>query len=113
MYVGLEFGNPLTATTRVPGGGTVPGGGPTFQDGDLADPNISPYSSSLAHVAILLEKPAEMSNEVFYERAASIYNVIDNLVGAWMRFSVIRDGVNGVGFFLDEPFNLDNQRFRI
>ncbi len=113
MYLGLEFPDPLTATTRVPGGGTVPGGGPTFVDGDLADPAASPYSSSLAHVAILLEKPAEMSDAIFYERASSIYNVIDNLVGAWMRFSVIRDGVNGPGFFLDEPFNRDNQRFRI
>lgn len=113
MYLGLEFSNPLTATTYVPGGGTVPGGGPTFLDGDSADPNISPHASSLAHVAILLEKPTEMSESVFYERAGSIYNVIDNLVGAWMRFSVIRDGVNGTGFFLDEPNNLDNQRFRV
>lgn len=113
MYLGLEFPDPLTAITRVPGGGTIPGGGPVFVDGDLADPTISPYSSSLAHVAILLEKPAEMSESVFYERASSIYNVIDNLVGAWMRFSVIRDGVHGRGFFLDEPNNLDNQRFDV
>lgn len=113
MYLGLEFPDPLTATTRVPGGGSVPGGGPTFVDGNDADPNISPYSSSLAHVAILLQKPIEMSDPVFYERAGSIRNVIDNLIGAWMTYSVVRDGPNGKGFFLDESFNLDNQRFRI
>lgn len=113
MYLGLEFPDPLTATTYVPGGGTVPGGGPTFLDGDTVDANISPYASSLAHVAILLEKPMEMSEAVFYERASRIHNVIDSLMGAWMNYSVIRDGVNGRGFFLDEPNNLDNQRFRI
>ena len=113
MYLGLSFGDPLTATTYVPGGGTVPGGGPTFLDGDLVSPEVSPYASSLAHVAILLEKPANMSDDEFYERAGGIYAEVDNLLGAWMRFSVIRDGVHGAGFFLDEPFNLDNQRFRI
>lgn len=113
MYLGLEFQNPLTAVTYVPGGGTVPGGGPTFIDGALADPNISPFSSSLAHIVILLEKPAEMSEIVFYERSSLIYGVVDNLVGAWVKFSVIRDGVHGKGFFLDEPNNLDNQRLRI
>ena len=113
MYLGLSFSDPLTATTRVPGGGTVPGGGPTFVDGDLAGPMISPYSTSLAHVAILLAKPAEMSEDLFYKRAGSIYDVVDNLIAAWMRFSVVRDGPNGKGFFLDEPNNLDNQRFRV
>lgn len=113
MYIGLEFPDPLTTITRVPGGGTVPGGGPTFVDGDLADSSISPYSSSLAHVAILLTKPMDMSESLFYERASGIYNVVGNLVGAWMKFSVIRDGVNGKGFFLDQSNNLDNHRFRI
>jgi len=113
MYLGLEFANPLTAKTRVPGGGTVPGGGPTFSDGDLADPAVSPYSSSLAHVVILLAKPDDMTNVLFYERASLIYGVVDNLVGAWMRFSVVRDGPHGRGIFCDEPFTLDNQRFRI
>lgn len=113
MYLGLSFPDPLTATTRVPGGGSVPGGGPTFVDGDDADPAISPYSSSLARIAILLQKPIEMSEPVFYERAGSIRGVVDNLIGAWMGYSVIRDGPNGVGFFLDEPNNLDNQRLRV
>lgn len=113
MYIGLEFPSPLTAITRVPGGGTVPGGGPTFVDGNDADPLISPFSSSLAHVLILLQRPLDMSETLFYTRSASIHGVIDNLIGAWMKFSVIRDGVNGPGFFLDESFNLDNQRFRV
>jgi hypothetical protein len=113
MYLGLSFGDPLTATTYVPDGGTIPGGGPTFLDGNLVPPEISPYASSLAHVAILLEKPVGMSEDEFYDRAGGIYGEVDNLLGAWMRFSVIRDGVNGIGFFLDEANNLDNQRFRI
>lgn len=113
MYVGLEFPDPLTATTYVPGGGSVPGGGPTFLDGNLAGPTVSPYASSLAHVVVLLEKPAEMSEDTFYGKAAQIYEDMDNLIGAWMGFEWVRDGVNGAGFYLDEEANLDNQRFDV
>lgn len=113
MYKGLEFPDPLTAITYVPGGGTVPGGGPTFLDGNLVGPTGSPYASSLAHVIVLLEKPIEMTEDVFYGKAAQIYDDMDNLIGAWMGFDWVRDGVNGAGFYLDEDNNLDNQRFDV
>ena len=111
MFVKLEFSDPLTATTHVPGGGTVSGGGPTFLDGDNADPAISPYASSLGYVAILLQRPTNMTIELFYERAGRIYEEMDNLLGAWMDFDWVNDGPNGAGFYLDEERNLDNQRF--
>lgn len=110
MYQGLIFTDPMDATTYVPGGGSVPGG-PTFLDGNLIGPSMSPYASSVAYMAIKLVKPAEMSEAEFYERAATIYDEVDGLVGAWMDFGWFRDGPNGPGFFLDEPNNLDNQRF--
>jgi len=110
MLIKLEFSDPLTATTYVPGGGNVPGG-PSFSDGDLADPAISPYASSLGYVAILLQRPANMTIELFYERAGRIYEEMDNLIGAWMDFDWVNDGPNGAGFYLDEERNLDNQRF--
>ncbi len=111
MFVKLEFSDPLTATTYVPGGGSVSGGGPTFLDGDNADPNISPYASSLGYLAILIQRPANMTIELFYERAGRIYEELDNLLGAWMDFDWVNDGPNGAGFYLDEDYNLDNQRF--
>lgn len=113
MFVKLEFSDPLTATTYVPGGGSVSGGGPTFLDGDNADPAISPYASSLGYVAILLQRPANMTIELFYERAGRIYEEMDNLLGAWMDFDWVNDGPNGAGFYLDDERNLDNQRFDV
>jgi len=111
MYVGLEFPDPLTSVTYVPGGGSVSGGGPTFLDGNAVPAGISPWASSLAYVAIKLEKPGNMSEVDFYDKAVQIYNDMDNLVGAWMGFDWVRDGPNGAGFYLDEEHNLDNQRF--
>ena len=110
MFVGLKFSDPTEATTYVPGGGAVPGGGPAFLDGDLADPRISPYASSLGYVAILLQRPKNMTVELFYERAGRIYEDMNNLLGAWMDFDWVNDGPNGAGFYLDEDYNLDNQR---
>ena len=111
MFVGLKFSDPTEATTYVPGGGAVPGGGPAFLDGDLADPRISPYASSLGYIAVLLQRPANMTVELFYERAGRIYEDMNNLLGAWMDFDWVNDGPNGAGFYLDEDRNLDNQRF--
>ena len=113
MFVGLKFSDPTEATTYVPGGGAVPGGGPAFLDGDLADPRISPYASSLGYVAILLQRPENMTVELFYERAGRIYEDMNNLLGAWMDFDWVNDGPNGAGFYLDEDYNLDNQRFDV
>lgn len=111
IYVDLVFTDPLDATTYVPGGGSVPGGGPTFLDGDLIGPFMSPYASSVAYMAILIEKPDSMSDNTFYALAARVYDDVDGLIGAWMDFDWVRDGGNGAGFYLDENFNLDNQRF--
>ena len=113
MFVGLKFSDPTEATTYVPGGGAVPGGGPAFLDGDLADPRISPYASSLGYVAILLQRPENMTVELFYERAGRIYEDMNNLLGAWMDFDWVQDGPNGAGFYLDQDYNLDNQRFDV
>ncbi|MRG98201.1 putative phage tail protein [Polyangium spumosum] len=110
IYQGLVFTDPMDATTYVPGGGSVPGG-PTFLDGNTIDPQLSPYYSTVAYVAILLAKPDSMSEEEFYALAGRIYEDADNLFGAWVAFDWIRDGVNGAGFYLDEDNNLDGQRF--
>jgi len=110
IFVKLEFTDPMDATTYIPGGGFVPGG-PTFLDGNLIGPEMSPFASSVGHVAIVISKPQEMSTNEFYTKAASLYESANNLIGAWMRFDWVNDGQNGPGFYLDEDANLDNQRF--
>ena len=112
MFVGLKFSDPMEATTYVPGGGSVPSG-PTFLDGELIGDTMSPYASSLGYVAILIRRPANMTIELFYERAGRIYEEMDNLLGAWMDFDWVNDGPNGAGFYLDDERNLDNQRFDV
>lgn len=113
MFVGLKFSDPTEATTYVPGGGSVPGGGPTFLDGELIGADMSPYASSLGYVAVLIRRPANMTVELFYERAGRIYEEMDNLLGAWMDFDWVQDGPNGSGFYLDDENNLDNERFDV
>lgn len=110
MFVDLAFMSPSQAVSYVPGGGSIPGG-PTLLDGAVLGDQMSPFTSTLGYLTILLHKPASMSDVEFYDRAGSIYDEIDGLVGAWMDFAWVRDGVNGAGFYLDEDFNLDNQRF--
>ncbi|MDI3282105.1 putative phage tail protein [Polyangium sp. 15x6] len=112
VYQGLVFTSPLEATAYCPGGGTIDGG-IVLLDGDTIDPQLSPYYSTVAYVAILLAKPDSMSEEEFYATAGRIYEDADNLFAAWVAFDWVRDGVNGAGFYLDEDFNLDNQRFDI
>jgi len=110
IYQGLAFTDPTDAITYIPGGGVIPGG-PTLLDGNALLPNASPYLSTLAYVAILLAQPASMPNDKFYALAGRIYEDVDGLVGAWMGFDWVKDGINGAGFFLDEDMNLDNERF--
>lgn len=110
IFVSVAYGSATTATTYVPGGASI-AGGPTLLDGNANLPTMSPWASSLGFIAILISKPDQMSDEEFYARAASVYDDVDNLVGAWIGFDWVNDGPHGAGFYLDEEKNLDNQRF--
>lgn len=112
IFVGVDFNTPLTANSYFPGGHTVVGG-PVLADGNALPNTISPYTSNLSKFLILLQKPINMSNDEFYSRVGGIYNLLDGFLGWWCSYAWVRDGDNGQGFFLDEPFNLDNQRFRL
>lgn len=87
---------------QVPGGATIPGG-VTLVDGS--------WYSSICHIDIKLVQPSYMDDYVFYKTKAQIPAYLDDFLPAWVTYEVIKDGVHGIGFFLDEPGNLDNQRF--
>lgn len=102
VYVGIVITPSNLAVTRVPGGVTVPGG-ITAIDG--------PWYSTVSHIAIQTVKPASMSESEFKEIVAQIPSYLDDLLPPWTTYDWFRDGPHGIGFFLDEPHNLNNMRF--
>jgi hypothetical protein len=108
IYVGIVNTYATEGTLYIPGGGSVPGGGPVFLDGN--DLEFSPWTGGTCFMAIQLKKPNGMPDHVFYEQVGEI-QLLDPLLPIWMTFDWFQDGPNGAGFYLDEDFNLDNQRF--
>lgn len=102
VFVGLVVTPSTSAVGHVPGGATVPGG-VTLTDGDR--------SSSIAHLDIEVTQPDGMTDSVFYETVGQIRGYLDDLMPSWVTFDWFRDGTHGIGFFLDENNDLDNQRF--
>ncbi len=76
--------------------------------GSHGSPN---WYSSVAHVAIETVQPASMTDSEYYDRKGAVVAALDAILPAWVTFSVFRDGVDGIGFFLDRVHNLDNDRF--
>jgi hypothetical protein len=80
------------------------------------------WSSTVAHILILLVKPAGYSEADFYNAAAKVGPAIDGLIPAWCTFDWYRRPTSGVavnvsggpsqgGFYLDSDANLDNNLF--
>lgn len=102
VFVNLILTTSVEASGMVPGGITIPGG-VTLSDGD--------WISSIAYLAIEVEKPMDMTYKEFYPLVGKIYQYLNVLLPAWCDFDWFLDGVNGAGFYLDEERNLDNMRF--
>lgn len=85
------------------------------------DTNEETWSSTLAHVLVLLQKPTGSTEGDLYEAAAKVGDILDPLLPAWTYFDWYREpesgGINVVGgpseggFFLDDDHNLDNNVF--
>lgn len=91
------------AVSRVPGGGTIPGG-LTLADGD--------WYSNLSYVPIKVVQPDYMDNLTFYVTVAQIFTYLTDIVPAWVNFDWYRDSLHfGAGFYLDDDPNLDNEAF--
>jgi len=95
------------ATGYVAGGATVPGG-VTLPDGTAF--GVTWYST-IAHIVVLVQEPATYDDATFYATVGQIGQWLDDLLPAWVTWSWARDGSTAGAFILDDPHNLDNERF--
>lgn len=77
-----------------------------------------PWSSSVAHILVRLQKPAGWTEGQFYQAASRVFSLLDPIMPAWATFTWYRagdvssstpGGPSAAGFYLDNPHNLDNQ----
>ncbi len=69
------------------------------------------WFSSIALFSIQGTAPDGMTDEEYYSRIGSAWNVLDSYAPVWADFNFTRDSEFGAGFYLDTEHNLDNQRF--
>lgn len=71
------------------------------------------WYSTVAHVVVLCTQPATMPDDEYYRTVASVKPALDIILPSWVTFDVLKDGPFGAaaGFILDDPHNLDNERF--
>lgn len=82
----------------------------------------APWSSTVAHILIKLQKPTGWTERDFYAAAAKVSPILDSMLPAWTTFDWYRAGPISVnvsggpsagGFFLDDDHNLDNEVFDV
>lgn len=80
----------------------------------------SPWSSTVAHILVKLQKPTGMSEGAFYEEAGKVIQLLDPILPVWTTVDWYRAGPVSVsvsggpsagGFYLDDDHNLDNEVF--
>lgn len=92
----------------------------TYPWGTVADG--VPWSSSVAHILILLTVPIGTSDGEFYDTAAKVGPAVDGIIPAWCTWDWYRepaagppvfatDGPSKAGIYLDNEHNLDNSVF--
>jgi hypothetical protein len=69
------------------------------------------WFSNVAHIVVLTTQPSNMDDETYYATKASVIPALDAILPADVTFDVLRDGPGGWLFRLDDPHNLDNERF--
>ncbi len=79
-----------------------------------------PWSSTVAHILVRLQKPTGWSEADFYEAAGRVVTLLDPILPVWATVDWYRPGAvsanvaggpSAAGFYLDEAANLDNQVF--
>lgn len=101
VYVGLVVTPSSIALGHVPGGISIPGG-VTLTDGN--------WYSDIAHLDVQVQQPAGMPDATFYATVGQVRQYLDDLLPSWVTADWFRDGSHGAGFYLDDTFNLDNER---
>jgi len=83
-----------------------------------------PWYSTVAHIIVLLQKPAGYAEGEFYAAAAKVFPATDGLIPAWATINWYRapegypaisvsGGPSQGGFYLDAEHNLDNSCFDV
>lgn len=111
-FVGLEFISFDNALIHVPDG-TYPWGSVS------AD---MPWSSTVCHILIKLQKPSGWTERAFYDAAAMVGPLLEPILPVWVTFDWYRGGPisasipggpSAAGFYLDDTSNLDNELFDV
>lgn len=82
----------------------------------------APWSSTVAHILVRLQKPTGATEAQFYEAAGKVVTTLDPIVSAFVTFDWYRapdtgasvdvsGGPSAGGFYLDDEHNLDNNVF--
>lgn len=113
FFVAVEYISLANAVVNV-ASGSYPWGTPN---------PLVPWSSTTAHILVLLQKPAGASEGQFYEAAGKVALLLDPALPAWATFDWYRapestpidisGGPSMAGFYLDDEHNLDNNVFDV
>jgi uncharacterized protein YmfQ (DUF2313 family) len=108
VFVGVEYISAANAKVTVPDG--------TYPWGSVVAG--APWSSTVAHILVLLQTPAGYTEAQFYEAAARVGPIVDAVAPAWAAFDwyraplstpiIVIGGPSRAGFYLDDEHNLDN-----
>lgn len=82
----------------------------------------APWTSTVAHILVRIQKPAGVSDGDFYAAAGMVVALADPIMPAWCTLDwyrapsvyapiAVTGGPSGGGFYLDEPSNLGNSVF--
>jgi hypothetical protein len=98
------------ANTRIGVGATVPGGITVAPEpaGSTVD-----WTSTVSYVCVVLTQPAWMDRATYDRLQATLDRLLDKALPSTSTFATVKDGPGGIGFFLDQAGNLDNQRLRV
>lgn len=96
VLVDVHHIDPADAVIWWPGGSTNPS---------------CPWYSTVCHIPIETQKPYGYSEADFLEAVAQIFPALDDVMPAHMTWDWFRNGAGGLGFYLDQENNLDNQAF--
>lgn len=69
------------------------------------------WYSTISNFIVIVAKPASMTEGDFYQTIGQVRPVLDSYKPAWTTFSLVREGSVPGHFILDDPHNLDNERF--
>lgn len=71
-----------------------------------------PWYSQISYIAIVTTLPTGWSEGYMRARVAQLKAILDKFLPSHVSFAIIRDGVHGAGFYLDESHNLNYQRMQ-